>query len=70
MGKQSANQLKAKKQISNYTSQAMYAGMQNGFQMYRVVRKSTNEVVGEQVTMKQFIRQFSPLTHFNLEPLK
>lgn len=67
MARQSLKDLKAKKQISEYTSQKIYAGMQDGFQVYRVVKKSTKEVVGVGVTMKQFIRQFYPLTEYRLE---
>jgi predicted nucleic acid-binding protein len=68
MARQTAKSLKAKKQISEYTSQAIYSQYQNGFQMYRVVKKLSGEVVGTGVTMKQFIRQFHPLSQYKLEP--
>jgi hypothetical protein len=68
MSKQTLKSIKAKKQISEYTSQRMYAGMQEGFQMYNIVRKTNSEVVGVG-TMKQFIRQFHPLTSYRLEPV-
>ena len=69
MAKQAANSIKAKKQITEYTSQKVYSGMQNGFQVYNIVRKDTNELVSSGVTMKQFIRQFHPLTSYKMEPI-
>jgi hypothetical protein len=70
VARQSGAALKAKKQVSEYTSQKMYAGMQQPFLLYNVLHKKDGTVVAANVTIKQFVREFVPITHFTLEPVK
>lgn len=67
MARQSANTLKAKKQINEYVAQKNYRHMQVRNNFYNVY--DGKKLVAANLTMEQTVRQFHPITQFTLVPV-
>ena len=71
MARQSANQLKVKKQVSGYVSQAHYRDCQSRDPLYSVKSRVTGKVVASHLTFLQATKQFGmEITQVELLPLQ